>query len=99
MKYIWEPGDIKAGRYAYRPGTPGDLAYACSTAIKIGYLHGASSPERWIRVSLSDGMTLPGKTKEDLAAELTAAKYHPLPTSLLVKLVQHNVIQNEGLGE
>lgn len=72
MKVIWEAKDINPGRKYSKPGI--------ETWI-IGYMANMHSTDRYVSISISDGMVTKPKTKEDMAEDLTTSGY--LPVELL----------------
>lgn len=69
MQVTWEADDIKPGRRYWKPGA--------KERWIIGYIAGDTGRARYVSVSASDGMVTAAVTKEQLAAELTAAGYLP----------------------
>lgn len=69
MKVEWESSDIKPGRRYGKPQT--------AERWVIGYLAGEDSQERYVSISLSDGMVTKPKFRETLAASLNKEGYQP----------------------
>jgi hypothetical protein len=99
MKFIWEPEDIKCGRYYYKgdSGNHSDIGYLASVTQKIGYVaNSPSSGKRLVGISITDGMVGQEYTREEFAKMLNDNSYVPLHTSHLVQIIAHCAEQNEG---
>ncbi|TXG96586.1 MAG: hypothetical protein E6R08_09025 [Nevskiaceae bacterium] len=97
MKVTWEEGDIIPGRYYYRDDSrDADLIHLATVTHKIGFMAGSDSDERYVSVSVCDGMVTGPCTKVQLAATLNAGGYVPLSSDRLVQIVGQLRAQNEG---
>lgn len=89
IKVIWEPEDIKVGTWYYRCAgefNPESIGYYRSVAHMIGY-DGAGGDDKFVWISLSDGLVGGKYTKEAYAEMLTSGNYIPLPNDILIKLI------------
>lgn len=73
MRVTWDETDIKPGRQVGRPNR--------KERWMIGYLAAEHTEERYVLVSLSDGMTQPPVTKRVMSIQLTESG--ELPAELL----------------
>ncbi len=100
MKFIWEPDDIKAGRYYYRndKGHGADIGYLASVTHKIGwtFTNELDDPAKNVAISITDGMVTPPKTREEFAVMLNEGGYVPLHTDRLIEIIAYQARQNEG---
>jgi hypothetical protein len=103
MKYIWEAGDIRPGRYYYRhdKGCGADMGYLASVTHKIGFradatAHDDETGRRYIAISITDGCVCQPHTKQEFADMLNDGQYVPLRTERLLEIILHCKNQNEG---
>lgn len=78
MKFTWEEDDIVPGRKIVQ-GTAGKIWL-------LGYMPHIAEAERYVLVSLTDGLVTPPKSKERMATRLTQdnmipAEYASHPTT------------------
>ena len=69
MKFTWEEEDIVPGRKIVQ-GTEGKIWV-------IGWLPHIAEAERYVLVSLADGLVTPPKSKEQMATMLTQGRMIP----------------------
>ena len=69
MKIIWECSDIKPGQIVSKPNIERWI---------IGYLSYTDHNEKWVLISLSDGLVTKPTGKVKMAKDLNESKYLPI---------------------
>ncbi len=95
MKYTWEPEDIWAGRYFWKPHpiNKNDVGYTMTVCHQIGYCGECRSREKNEKLYcyvafLTDGYIYGHEPAEKMAEELTKSGYAPLEGDQLIKILK-----------
>jgi len=87
MKFVWEPEDIKTGRYFVR-GNEDNYSFSC--LHKIGYIHNAAFKPKYKKVGLAmtDGAAYPyGENDAEFAQALNDGGYVPITPTQAAELI------------